>query len=71
MKKKLNEGFFSSADKFVATFFNTLEKRTADKFIKKVKNTKLPPDAIKHMERIDAHTQKLRDLMDDVDNGNY
>lgn len=69
MKKKkqhINEGVFSAADKFVAAFFDGLEKNSADRVIKAAENAKLPPHAVKLMKDIEDRSEELKRLMKEL-----
>jgi hypothetical protein len=67
--KRINEGVFSSADKFISAFFDRLENHSADRFIKKVEKAKLPPMAIKHMKAMQANADALSRIMYEMENG--
>lgn len=62
-KRKLNEGLFGAADRFVSAFFRGLERNTADQVVKKAEQAKLPPHAIKLMKDIEARGEELKKIM--------
>lgn len=65
-KKKINEGLFSAADRFVAAFFNGLQQNTANQVINKARKADLPPEAIKLMNDIDDRGEELRRILNDL-----
>lgn len=58
-QKKLNEGLFDAADRFVAAFFKGLENNTANQVIRAAERAKLPPEAIKLMNDIENRKKEL------------
>lgn len=58
-QKKLNEGIFDAADRFVAAFFKGLENNTANQVIRAAERAKLPPEAIKLMNDIENRKKEL------------
>lgn len=62
-KKRIDEGLFSAADRFVSAFFKGLEKKTADKVIRQAEKAKLPSDAIKLMKDIEDRSKELDDIV--------
>ncbi len=60
------EGVFSMADKFVADFFDRLEKGAADQIIKKAENAKLPAKAIEHMKKMQDEADRLKKFLNNL-----
>jgi hypothetical protein len=58
-QKKLNEGIFDAADRFIAAFFKGLENNTANQVIRAAERAKLPPEAIKLMNDIENRKKEL------------
>jgi len=58
-QKKLNEGLFDAADRFISAFFKGLENNTANQVIRAAERAKLPPEAIKLMNDIENRKKEL------------
>jgi hypothetical protein len=63
-QKKLNEGLFDVADRFVAAFFKGLENNTANQVIRAAERAKLPPEAIKLMQDIENRKIQLKKALE-------
>lgn len=59
-KKRVNEGIFDAADKFIRVFFDALERNTADQIIRQASNAKLPKSTLDSMERVRQSVEELR-----------